>query len=600
MAQFIPGSTDANANNWTYGWHDEPQPPAIGATVLLGSLTLSVLSLGLPIVILQVYDRILPNAAVETFFWLILGLCAILLLDGFLRTARAYVVGWSGAQFEYRFASRAVDRLLGSDIGSFERSAPGVYLDRMQAIDVLRDYYAGQGRLLFADLIFVPMFLGLIWFIGGNLVLLPMALLGLLGYASFEMGLALKKDLESRSEVDHRRFNFIIEVLSGIHTVKLMAMEALLQRRYEKLQESGASRTYLATFHSNVAQSLGTLFSNLTMVSVAFLGAVHVMYGELTIGGLAACILLAGRAVQPLPGALGLWTQFQSIDVARERVKQLFASPPEADKASIELPRLVGAIELKRVTFGYSKNEPPIFRDLELKVAPGEVVGITGNNGCGKSSLLLLTMGVVRPISGQVLLDGIDVRRCDPYHLRPQIGYLPQDAVLFQGTLLDNLTMFRGSERVEDALAASRWLGLDSVISRLPAGYETRVGEGADNDLPAGIKQGVAMARVIAGKPRIILFDEANTAFDRKTDRLMKEILGKLKRRVTMVLVSHRPSILALADQTYDLGNGRLTLCSAQPQAREGRSEGFSQPESGTAFAGQSKATSQLSRRPGA
>ncbi len=143
MAPFSSVSTEATANNWTYGWHKAPEPPTVGPSVLLASLMLNVLSLGLPIVILQVYDRILPNAAVKTLFWLTLGLCVILVLDGFFRTARAYVAGWSAAQFEHSSACRAVDRLLGSDIGSFEREAPGVYLDRMQAIDVLRDYYAG-------------------------------------------------------------------------------------------------------------------------------------------------------------------------------------------------------------------------------------------------------------------------------------------------------------------------------------------------------------------------------------------------------------------------------------------------------------------------
>ena len=311
MGPLNPAPSDATAKEWSYGWQDTPEPPLVGTSVLLATLTLNVLSLGLPIVILQVYDRILPNAAVETMFWLTLGLCVILLLDGFFRTARSYVAGWNAARYEHGAACRAVDRLLGSDIGSFEREAPGAYLDRMQAIDVLRDYYAGQARLLLVDLPFVLLFLGLIWFIGGVLVLLPIVLLGIFAVVAFVTGRELKQALASRSEIDDRRFNFIIEVLSGIHTVKLMAMEALLQRRYEKLQENGASSTYRATFLSNVAQNLGALLSNLTMVSVASVGAIYVMSGQLTIGGLAACTLLAGRTVQPLLRALGLWTQLQ-------------------------------------------------------------------------------------------------------------------------------------------------------------------------------------------------------------------------------------------------------------------------------------------------
>ena len=191
-----------------------------------------MLSLGLPIVILQVYDRILPNQAVDTLFWLATGLCVVLLLEWFFRIARAYVAGWAAAQYEHQASCRAVDRMLGANIGEFEREAPGVYLDRVQAVDTLRDYYAGQARLWLVDLPFVVLFLGLFWFIGRELVIVPLALLGMLFGGALLVGDALKDALAERAEVDHRRFSFVIEVLSGIHTAKLLAMEPLLQRRY--------------------------------------------------------------------------------------------------------------------------------------------------------------------------------------------------------------------------------------------------------------------------------------------------------------------------------------------------------------------------------
>jgi ATP-binding cassette subfamily C protein LapB len=232
-----------NDNDWSRGWLDFPKEPPADPGVLLASFTLNVLSLGLPIVILQVYDRILPNSARDTLLWLVLGLVAVLFLDGFLRMGRAHIAGWAAARFEHIAGCRAVDRLLGSEIGSLEMEAPGVHLDRLQAIDTLRDYYAGQSRLLLLDLPFVCLFLGLMWFIGGSLVALPIAVLALFGTAAFFLGRLLKRALVERAEIDDRRISFIIEALRGIHTVKLMAMEALLQRRYEKLQESGASST---------------------------------------------------------------------------------------------------------------------------------------------------------------------------------------------------------------------------------------------------------------------------------------------------------------------------------------------------------------------
>ncbi len=531
----------------------------------LATLALNVLSLGLPIVILQVYDRILPNQAVDTLFWLTTGLCVVLLLEWFFRMARAYVAGWAAAQYEHQASCRAIDRMLGANIGEFEKEAPGVYLDRVQAIDTLRDYYAGQARLWLVDLPFVVLFLGLFWFIGGALVIVPMALLGMLFGGALLVGDELKRALADRADVDHRRFSFVIEVLSGIHTAKLLAMEPLLQRRYERLQEQGASSTYRAVFFSNIAQSLGSLLSSMTMISVVLLGSVYVMTGALTIGGLAACTLLAGRTIQPLLRALGLWTQYQGIEVAQKRLDQLFKLAPEATNEATKAPKLAGGISLRDVSFGYDAKQKPILSGLNLDVAPGEAIGISGDTGSGKSTLLMLIRGLLTPTSGVVELDGMDISEWDPYSVRGQIGYLPQRTVLFQGTILENLTMFGGPEAIEGGLAAARNLGLDDVVHRLPAGYATKVGDGAEDDLPPGIKQGIAIARVLAARPRIVLFDEANNAFDRKSDNLLKDALEQLCGETTLVLVSHRPSILALADRIYELRDAKLVYFDESP-----------------------------------
>ncbi len=556
--------------DWSRGSQAMPRGPAAGARVLLASMTINLLSLALPLVILQVYDRILPNQATDTLLLLIVGLCGVLLLEACLRLARSYVSGWDAARFEHLTACRAVDRLLASNIGQYERDAPGVHLDRLSATDMLRDYHAGQGKLLIVDLPFILLFLGLIWAIAGWLALVPLSLLLLLAGSALLVGALLRSALEERATLDDRRYNFIIEVLSGIQTVKGLAMEALLQRRYERLQESGAASTYSCTYFSNLAQSVGAIFSNLTMVAVAAVGSILVIGGELSIGGLAACTLLAGRSVQPLLRALGIWTQFQNVAVAQERLDRLFAAAPEGAADAPAMPPLDGRIELEDLRFAYGEEDAPVIDGIDLSIAPGEVIGITGGTGSGKSTLLLLMLGALKPSRGRVSYDGLDVVAHDPYSLRRQVAFLPQSAALFQGTILDNLTMFRGVDAVEHALAASQQLGLDRQIHRLPAGYETRVGDGAQDELPTGIKQGIVMARALAQRPEVILFDEANSALDGKSDANLKQALSDLKGGPSMVLVSHRPSLLALADRTYHLEHGRLQLRRAEPEAPAG------------------------------
>lgn len=549
----------AKSGRWSPSASELDDLPRPSRGITAASLTINVLSLALPAVLLQIYDRIIPNTATDTLLILMLGLVVALLIDAVLRVARSNILGWHAAQFEQIAGSRAVDRLLSSDIGSFEREAPGVHLDRLNAVDTLRDFLSGQARILVVDLPFVLLFLGLVTFIGGLLVLVPLAALLLLAGAALIVGRQLKLALESRAALDDRRYSFIIEVLTGITTVKGLAMEAQMQRRYDRLQESSAASTYETTFYSNLAQGLGAGFSNLTMVGVGALGAILVIDGQLSIGSLAACTLLAGRSVQPPLRALSLWTQFQNITVARERLQQIFDIEPEAAADAEAAGEIRGAIELRSVSFAYP-GSPPLFRDVTLAIGAGEVVGISGDTGSGKSALLMLILDALKPSKGEIRFDGRKIRDLNPHSLRRQIAYLPQSAMLFKGTIMDNLTSFGGPAQIKQALEAARLLRLDEAINRLPGGYETKVGEGAFEALPTGLQQGIAMARALAGAPKVVLFDEANSGLDQRSDETLKTAIAGLKGRATIILVSHRPSLLALADRQFLLQDNQLKL----------------------------------------
>lgn len=354
-----------------------------------------------------------------------------------------------------------------------------------------------------------------------------------------------------------------------------------MQRRYERLQEAAAAATYKVSFLGNLAQSVGWFFSNMTMVSVAAAGALVVMEGHLSTGGLAACTLLAGRSVQPVLRTLGLWSQYQAISLAKARTAELFepekaGSPSlgEGDGQVIEAEEAAavsqvpvnGSIHLDKVSFSYGAEEPLLFKDLSLKVEAGRLVGIKGGSGSGKTSLLMLLMGLLEADSGSVRIDGRDIGSFDAYRLRRQIAFLPQTATLFQGTILENLTLFESGEAVERALAAAKLIGVDDAIRHLPEGYQTAVGKGAPMELPVGLKQGIAIARALVRQPRIILFDEANSGLDVTADERLRAALESLKGECTILLVSHRPSLLKLADEVYDLAGGRLIPAREAPK----------------------------------
>ncbi len=538
--------------------------------IILSSTALNLLALALPIMILQVYDRIIPNNATDTLLLLVIGVGIALLLEAFFRLARAYITAYSGAQFEHITGCRALGRTLGTDIAHYETEAAGVYLHRFNAIDNLREFMSGSNILVFIDLPFAVIFLAMVGYIGGSLVAVPVVLLVLFGLVTLFVGRSLRKYLNEKSVWEDRRYNFLIEVLTGIHTVKGLALEAQMVRRYERLQETTAGVLQKVTFQNSVAQGLGALFSQMTLVAVAAVGSIFVIDGALTIGGLAACTLLSGRALQPLMRAMGVWTHYQNIQLAKDRVNSLLQLPQSGKKEitsdaqnidTSRMPENAGkglSLKFENVTFQYSDEDPVLFKNLNCHFEAGTMNAIVGHNSTGKSSLLWLAMGLLHPSEGRILLDGQDISELPQDYLHERIAYLPQNGTVFHGTVLENLTTFRKGGFIDEALEQSKKLGLDDVIRRLPSGYDTVVGDGASDSLPGGIRQRIAIARALVNKPDVILFDEANTSLDAAGDEILKNTLLDLKGHCTILMVSLRPSLLKTADYGHRILDKKL------------------------------------------
>lgn len=527
--------------------------------ILVASLFLNVLSLALPMVLLQVYDRIIPNVALQTLTLLIFGLIIVLIIDVILRTARAYLSGWVGAKYEHEMGCQAVEKLLRADMQELGKVSPGVHLDRLSSIDSVRDFYASQAGLALVDLPFVFLFLGLLGYIGGALLIVPVILLVVLSFAAFALGVRLKEALKSDTLWEDRRYSYIIEVLTGIHSIKSMAMENLMGRRYEKLMENCSKASYEVIFLSGLSQGIGNIFSQITMVSVASIGSILVINGQITVGALAASTLLAGRTVQPLLRALGIWTRFQHIQIANEKLQHINDMSNERPGKTTDIKQ-VKTIEMKDFSFRYEKDGKEILSNISLKLNHGDIIGIRGGNGSGKSTLLWSLMGGLKPTSGKILINGQNPQAFSTDSLRTRIAYLPQKPTMFRGTILDNLTMFRGDDYIDDAVEIGDMLDLNKILARMPDGYETVIGDGAQSEIPTGIAQRITIARALAAKPDVILFDEANSGLDTQSDNDLQKLIKRLKGTCTIILVSYRPSLLRLADRMYDLKDGHLIL----------------------------------------
>lgn len=537
--------------------------PRLPAAIYVVSLFINLLALALPVVVLLVYDRILPNRASEILSVLMIALVGVLILDAAMKVARAYMVGWIAARHEYGLSGEAVSRILHASSSEIETEPATVHIDRLNALDAMRKFHGGEYRLLLLDMPFVFLFLALVGYIGGYLMLVPIALFLLLGSVSIAAGTALREIFQIRAEHDDRRYDFIVESLSGIQTIKAMAMEPQIQRRFERLQTLGFAASQQTISLGNSAQIASNLFSSLAMISVVAVGGYMVSQGALTIGALAACTLLTGRTLQPILRILDLWLQMQTVSVARARVARLFALKP-AGVAAAAVDKLSGAIAVRQVSFAYGPDKPLVLKNVNLDVAPGGMIALRGGDGSGKSTLIRLIRGEFAPTTGEIRLDSCDPAGLQGASIARLIAYVPQNASIFQGTILENITMFRSGEAIDAARESARLIGLESDIHHLPSGYDTMLGEGIADELPVDLLQRIAIVRALSRKPKILLFDEANVALDARSDELLRWGLEQLKGHTTVVIVSQRPSLLQTADQVYALQGGQLFDVTAE------------------------------------
>ena len=538
---------------------DAPEPAAWRRPdVLLASLAINLLALALPLVTLQVYDRIVPNAAYPTLAVLVSALVVVGIVDTVLTYMRTALLAHCGARYEYRTGMQAMETVLHADLAAFDGDARGAWLERFQAIDGLRDFHHGGSALLVVELPFVFLFLALIWQFSGALVSIPLVMIGVFLLFSLMAGRVLRRAIGVKADHHERRQNFVIECLRGIHTVKALALEAQMLRRYERLQRNSAASVHDYVWVNAVIQGLATTFSQAVMVAFVAIGSLSVIEGGLTIGALAAGTMLAGRVLQPALRALAFWTQHEAMGDRKQKLRELLTIPAEAGNGKRDPGRLRGHIELRGVRFRYPGAPAPLLDGIDLVVEPGRSVSIAGPNGAGKSSLLNLIMGFVVPDEGCILLDGQDVTELDRSRVRPQIALIPQEGVLFTGDMLENMTLGRGGNAPADALRLCGLLGLDAAIRNLPGGLDTVISGDVTHSLAQGFAQRLVTVRALIGEPSIILFDDANTGLDDLNDRRLRDLLADLARNHTLIVVSHRPSLQRICEDHYELREGRL------------------------------------------
>lgn len=526
--------------------------------LLLSSFLANILALALPIAILLLLDKIIANRSYETLIVLLFCVILALFLEEILRLLNTRATSWLGARFEHDQTSTALAHLLRVPLRLLRKEEPGVHVNHLLSTTKVADFYSGQSLLVLFDLPFIALFLGLIWFIGGTLVLIPVVLLLFFSLIALRFGSAMRSQTRLRAVQDDRRHNFLVETFRGILSVKLLGLEPQMLRRYERLQESNVERGADLAYGNAMASSLGQTFTRVMIVGVISYGAFSVISGNMTPGGLAACMMLSVRSLQPLRRGLVAWLRYQTFTEAHQRLDALKNLPAESNVAGNLMPPVRMSIALNNVALARDPEKSNfLFRNLDLLIPPGSCTAINGESGSGKSSLLALINGTYQPDEGEVLVDEKPLSAFAPESISRQIALLPQHGTLFAGTIMENMTMF-DPDRIKDALALAERLGLDRLVANMRLGYDTPVGDGINQTLPSRVIQHVSIVRALLSNPSVILFNESNIDLDREGDRRLRDYLLQEKGRRTIVMVTHRPSMLALADRVLVLRGGKL------------------------------------------
>lgn len=537
--------------------------------IFAASVSANVLAFALPLLMLQIYDRVIPHKGYETLSVLAIGVMGAIVFEMVLRTTRSHLMALAGDAYERDTQAKVFERLLKTDLSVVEKQSPGVYMDQLSSIEKVREFRHGETAVAVLDLPFSAVYLLIVLIISPILAVVitlftvvAMAIMRVLQRQAMALS-------EKRHEIDRRRFSFLIEVLEGIESIKSFNLESFMERRYERLSSSAAQVGAESTRRNNFSQAVTGAIGQVTPVVIAGVGAVLVINHAITIGGLAAVMLLGTRIIQPVLKLEALRVGDQDTRRAEEEIGALMALPLKA-RGGRHCDR-IESIELVGIDMDRKDEGKALFSGLDLKLRRGEIISIDGANGSGRSMLMWLIMGYCQAKAGSILINGAPIDAFDPSQLRSRIAYLPPRPKLLEGTVLQNMTRFQPERYLDDALQVASALGLESYFASHQEGLGTRVGRGLGAGLPTSVAERIPLVGALAGQPDLVLFDEANANLDMEGDGRLKEYIASLKSRAAVIMITQRPSYLVLADRNYMLADGRLSLiptASGSPQTQ--------------------------------
>lgn len=543
------------------GWLSQIVAPLrpVAREILAFSLFVNLLALAVPIFVMQVYDRVIGHSAMETLKGLLIGVALVLLFDYVLKQARSRVMQMVALRMDVEIGTRLFDKLNRLPLRVLESRPAAHWQQLFQDVDMVRNTLSGGTAMLLADLPFVFIFLGVIAVIGQPLAVVFVIVFVVFLVLAWRSGQRLNASAKAEKNVTANRNALVAEMIAGRGTVKAVALDKALRPLWEDRQsgaiEQSIQRGAIADGYVNVGGAL-TMLAN---VAVTTVGAVYIIDHQLSMGALVACNMLSARLYGPINQLVGAWRGFGAFRQSVERLGETFALPEDRAEATMDMPRPSGRLRLEGITFRYGADaNSPITLDIPaLDFQPGGLTAILGKNGSGKTTLLKLMLGLYPPATGRVLLDDSDIAQFSRHQLAGWIGYVPQETLLFNTTIRDNIAYGAPGCSDQQILAAATAAGVHAAIVDMPDGYATTIGE-AGSRLSAGQRQRIAIARALVGDPALLLLDEPSASLDRQAEEDLRQALAALAQTRTVVAVTHSGVLLPACRDVVVLDRGKL------------------------------------------
>jgi ATP-binding cassette subfamily C protein LapB len=535
--------------------------------VLYASLLINLFVLASPLFTMNVYDRVVPNNAIETLWVFAIGVVIIYVLDTFAKFTRTFLLESAAKKSDIIMSSIIFEKVLSLKMAHHPASV-GSFSSNLKDFDNIRSFLTNATMAAVIDLPFAVIFLAVIGYIGGAIVLIPMITMGLiLAYAYF-IKQPLRASIESTHEASAKKSSILIETLSNIETLKTLGTLNQVQWKWEESTGEIAGKSLKSRLLSASIPTVTQLLIQLNTVMIIVYGVYMIQAFELSMGGLIAIVILTGRTLAPMGQVAGLMTNYEDTKTSYETLNEIISQPSERPdgKKFVERPDFSGHIEFVDVTFTYPGADIPALKNASFVITPGEHIAIIGRIGSGKSTIQKLLLGLYEPDSGQILVDGIDINQIDPADLRKHMSYVSQDVMLFRGTVKDNIT-FRATHASDGAMIrAAQISGASEFIKKHPKGYEMPVGE-RGLGLSGGQRQSIGIARAFLFNTPIMLMDEPSNAMDQITEtRLLTNLQDALK-GTTSILVTQKMTLLNIVDRVIVVNEGKIIIDAPKAEA---------------------------------